>query len=170
MCLKPILAFLHYRGRPSHAKHQSNDTQLVSPPSPTPVQSSHCRRRDVDIEQSACSEHNRDGEIPGNARTREDLYASEIAEIEQVPCPRGDTQVSREGIFIAPEEALFPKLPADSYQTFRRLMNADMPETFAQWKQQQTSKKDEHCREWYPFGICVDVEVTPNEFIQFCGL
>jgi hypothetical protein len=63
----------------------------------------------------------------------------------------------------------FPKLPADSYQTVRRLMNADMPETFAQWKQQQTSKKDEHCREWYPFGICVDVEVTPDEFIQFCA-
>jgi hypothetical protein len=47
-------------------------------------------------------------------------------------------------------------------------MNADMPE-FVQWEQQQTSKKDEHGLEWYPYGICVDVEVTPNEFIQFCA-
>ena len=63
----------------------------------------------------------------------------------------------------------FPELTADNYQTFRRLMNNKLPETFAQWKQQQTRKKDEHCLEWSAYGICVDVEVTPNEFSQYCA-
>ena len=63
----------------------------------------------------------------------------------------------------------FPKLTADNYQTFRRLMSTNVPETFAQWEQQQTGKKNEQCLEWHPYGICVDVEVTPNEFIQFCA-
>ena len=63
----------------------------------------------------------------------------------------------------------FPKLTADNYQTFRRLLNNDMPETFAQWKQQQTSKKDGRCLEWHPYGICIDVEITPDEFSQYCA-
>jgi hypothetical protein len=63
----------------------------------------------------------------------------------------------------------FPKLTADNYEIFRRLTKFSMPETFAQWEQQQASKKDEYCSEWSPYGICVDVEVTPNEFKQFCA-
>jgi hypothetical protein len=63
----------------------------------------------------------------------------------------------------------FPKLTADNYQTFRRLMNNNMPETFVQWKQLQTSKRDEHCLHWYPYGICIDVEVAPGEFSHYCA-
>ena len=63
----------------------------------------------------------------------------------------------------------FPKLTADNYEIFRRLTKFSMPETFVQWEQQQAGKKDDYCSEWSPYGICVDVEVTPNEFKRFCA-
>ncbi len=63
----------------------------------------------------------------------------------------------------------FPKLTSDNYETFRGLTKFSMPQTFAQWEQQQTSKKDEHHLYWSRYGVCVDVEITPNEFKQFCA-
>ena len=47
-----------------------------------------------------------------------------------------------------------PKITPENYSAFRRILGDDLP-------------KNEYLLEWSN-GFCVDVEVGPNEFIQYC--
>jgi hypothetical protein len=62
----------------------------------------------------------------------------------------------------------FPKLDASNYQSFRRLINDEMPETFNEWSQRQSLKKDQYLLNLHPDRLCVDIEINPDQFSKYC--
>jgi hypothetical protein len=60
-----------------------------------------------------------------------------------------------------------PKITPENFSAFRRILVDELPKTFVQWDYQQTRMKNEYLLE-RSNGFCVDVEVGPTEFIQYC--
>ena len=62
----------------------------------------------------------------------------------------------------------FPKIISENYQSFRAILKDDLPDAFPEWERRQSSKKDKYVLEWEPKGVCIDIEINPNEFTGYC--
>jgi len=62
----------------------------------------------------------------------------------------------------------FPKIAAADYESFRRILKDDIPDTFDMWTRSQDSQKAEHILKWGADSKCVHVEVDANEFAAYC--
>jgi hypothetical protein len=60
-----------------------------------------------------------------------------------------------------------PIIRKDDYESFRRLLKDDIPDTYEKWVYRQTCTRDEQVLKWEHTEFN-DVEIDSNEFARYC--
>jgi ribosome biogenesis SPOUT family RNA methylase Rps3 len=59
-----------------------------------------------------------------------------------------------------------PKISADDYNAFRRILHSHLPDTYDEWLYLETKQ----CADWLGRGHTVrNIEVDPDEFVRYCN-
>jgi hypothetical protein len=60
---------------------------------------------------------------------------------------------------------IMPIIQAPDYNAFRRILNDQLPDTYAEWLQDHTEAMKEFINRSEPYR---GIEVNPQEFVRFC--